>query len=452
MGRRWRDLRCQPVDLVIRMQLVTRRGGRTPREVITPLRRARGCRAAAADDPAPTRGSSGSPAPARTPVCRRTRRRCRRPSRMAPAARPPPRRAVERSCTAAYPSVLHTRPPSQAAGDVSGAFVDASGCQLTLDGFNMFAIYDDPARVAFGQQDFDDIRARGFTVLRFIMPWAYFQSSPTRVDHLDLLDAAVRRPVRPACTSCSTSCTSTRRTARPELAGGDDDLGAIRDGAKTWVQTVARRYRYEPAVAAYDLINEPASADRNRVLELYSQMIAWVRAVAPAKIAMVNAALNGNSSMDRRYADAAHLRLRANIVHTTHDYYAGNPLSATVSDGYAANGIVQGFYTADGRTGYYDTGDQADFQAHLADDMNSLAEPTCHSWGRRVRDRGGSRQLRGMDRRQGRRLQPAAPGARVVALRVRGPLRDPGRGLPVASDGAVVAARARAHEAREAPS
>lgn len=384
VGHGWRDLGCTRADLVIRLQLMTHRRDREkPHEVVTRLRRHHRCEVAPRRV-TPVAGTQAGASPHLVPAAETHRPPSAAPVPAIPtlAGRTPDTTAADgqRCVPAPYPSVLHTRPPSQAGGDVSGAFVDSSGCELTLDGFNMFAIYDDPARVAFGQPDFDDIRARGFTVVRFVMPWASFQSSPDRVDHLDLLDIAVER-ARAAGLYVVLDLLHVDPTNRPPgWTGAHDDLEAIEDDARAWVQTVAERYRDEPAVAAYDLVNEPASTDRNRVLELYSKMIGWVREVAPAKIAMVNAAMNGNSSMDRRYADADHLRYRGNVVHTTHDYYAGDPTSATESDGYGPSGIVQGFFTADGRTGYYDRDDQADFRAHLDDDVDFARRADVPLW------------------------------------------------------------------------
>ena len=89
-----------------------------------------------------------------------------------------------------FPVALHAEPPGKD-GDVSRAFVNPDGERVVLNGVNLFPVFD--GSITWRQSDYDDIAAKGFTAVRFLLTWDNFQPEPGRFQHLELLDQAVRQ-------------------------------------------------------------------------------------------------------------------------------------------------------------------------------------------------------------------------------------------------------------------
>jgi len=281
---------------------------------------------------------------------------------------PPPPAPAGCAAPAAFPAPLHADPPSRSGGDASRAFVDPHGCKLELVGFNMFPVWSQGDGVAFDESHYRSIAAKGFNVLRFVMPWGLYEPAPGRFEHLDHLDQAVRQARAAGLYVVFDAIHIDGWNKPPAWTGFTDSQGAARKldvietRAKEWIQTLARRYRDEPTVAGYDLINEPPSNDNDRNLRTYSKLISWVREVDPEKIVLTNAGF-GNSDMSR--ADPANLAQRHNVVHTWHDYFAGDG-GGGVSAGYNQYGMNAGNQVWDPSNGYPHTGDAPDFEAQVA--------------------------------------------------------------------------------------
>jgi hypothetical protein len=133
--------------------------------------------------------------------------------------------------------------------------------------------------------------------------------------------------------------------APPGWATGSDTLDKVRQ-ATGWVKTLAARYKADPTVAAYDLINEPprTSSQMNSILDVYNVLINAVRSIDPEKILMLNAPWGNNSPTP---GDLGRITNRHNLVWTFHDYFAGGD-----DDGYSSSGGQAGTWVWDGKTGY----------------------------------------------------------------------------------------------------
>lgn len=248
---------------------------------------------------------------------------------------------------------------------MSRAFVDPRGCKLRANAVNAFPIWNDPVRPAVDGGDYRLIREKGFRVVRLVMPWSWYEPQPGQWRNIELLDQSIAMARGAGLYVILDPIHLHPTLPLPSWATGSDSVEAVRTHARRWIQFVANRYRSDPTVAAYDLFNEPDPVDQNRVLRMYNEMIGWVREVDPAKIVMTSSPW-GNSSMAPQFADAALLTQRTNVVHTFHDYYAGDGNGSTVSNGYNAQGSVTGDFTLDNDfTGYKTTADEPDFAAQL---------------------------------------------------------------------------------------
>jgi Cellulase (glycosyl hydrolase family 5) len=261
-----------------------------------------------------------------------------------------------------FPVPLHSEPPGED-GDVSRAFVTSDGERLILNGVNMFPVIG--ASRPWGREDYEDIADKGFTAVRFLLRWSDFEPQPGRFQNLELLDQAVSEARDAGLYVVLLNIIVDDWNRPPAWAMDRDNLEQITTGAKAWTQELARRYKDEDAVAAYDLAAELPSSDQNRVLSTYSTLIEWVREVDRDKIVITTAGW-GNSEMSHARVDPDRLgKDRRNVVHSYHDYYAGDGDPGRVSVGYNELGMNSGNQVWDGVSGYPNPGDAADFAAQL---------------------------------------------------------------------------------------
>lgn len=265
---------------------------------------------------------------------------------------------------ASWPLELHSESPGRS-GDVARAFVDSRGRKLVLKGFNVFPLWPDPPRLAFDQRHYRQIKAKGYNAVRFVLPWATYEPRKNVFRHLDELDRAVAYARRAGLYVVLLNIVVDDWNAPPDWARETDKLTSISQHAEAWTRTLAKRYRDNAAVAAYDLAAELPSTDQNRLLKAYSEMIDWVRREDPDKIVVVTAGW-GNSAMSPKFADPASLRQRHNVVFAWHDYYAGDGHPRHTFDGYdLTTGQNAGHQVWDGRSGYPSGSEESDFSAQI---------------------------------------------------------------------------------------
>lgn len=226
--------------------------------------------------------------------------------------------------------------PLHAVDGTTPAIVDDLDRQVTLRGVNVNSLGDyfqtDPALppvVPVTSRDWDAMAAHGFDVVRLLVSWSRLEPQPGVVDHAYL--RTVRSAVRSAAargiysvidlhqdawgkfiasppgTTCTAgtepaigwdgapqwatitdgadTCRAGSREESPAVRAAWDSFYADRDGiqsqlVRVW-KVIARTFADEPAVAGYDLINEPNHGNRSdfadRLADYYRRGIAAVR-------------------------------------------------------------------------------------------------------------------------------------------------------------------------------
>jgi hypothetical protein len=282
------------------------------------------------------------------------------------------RRAVAHGPVAAGGAALHSTSTQ--------AFVDAAGRPVPLIGLNVIPVWKGRPGATWPRARYDQIRAKGFDAVRFVLYWDVMEPARGRLDRTSLatLNTAVARARAAGLRVILDEVHlwgSRGFQDVPRWARRGDSVSTVRANAGPYVAALAARYRDEPAVVAYDLVNEPHRfpIDQNAVLRAYDALIARVRRVDPRKIVLIEPTY-GDTSIAGRLASFANLRHRTNVVWSIHDYFAG--ASAT---GYGPDGRQVGDYTFDGRTGY-PTPDPAALRAHLDVTLAKLRQVGLPLW------------------------------------------------------------------------
>jgi len=257
------------------------------------------------------------------------------------------------------------RPPAPLHATATQPFVAPSGRAVRLVGLNVIPVWKGEPGRTWPRERYDQIRAKGFTAVRFVLYWDLMEPARGTFDATSMvtLDTAVAR-ARSAGLRIVLDAVHLWGAGGfadvPRWARAGDSVSTVQANAGPYLRRLTARYRDEPAVAAYDLVNEFSRfpIDQNAVLRAYDALIAKVRSVAPRKIVMIEPTY-GDTGIAGTLADFSNLRHRANVVWSIHDYFAGGD-----DDGYAADGSQAGRYGWDGRTGY-PTPDPRALQAHL---------------------------------------------------------------------------------------
>ena len=275
------------------------------------------------------------------------------------------------------------------------AFVDPAGRPVRLVGLNMIPVHKGHPESTWGQERYDQIRAKGFTAVRFVLYWDVMEPHRGLFDAASFatLDTAVARAKAAGLRIVLDAIHLWGRGGInnvPAWARRGDSVSTVKAHAGRYLKRLAARYRNEPAVAAYDLVNEPhrSPIDQNGVLRAYNALIGQVRAVDPRKIVLIEPSY-GDTSIAGDLADFSNLTHRSNVVWSIHDYFAGGD-----DDGYAADGSQKGRYTWNGRTGY-PTRDRAALRRHLLVHLTKTREAGLPMW---IGEYGIGQGTRGHDR------------------------------------------------------
>ena len=274
----------------------------------------------------------------------------------------------------------HAAGPAPLHATATQPFVSPSGHPVRLAGFNVIPVFKRRPGRTWPAERYAQIRAKGFTAVRFVLYWDVMEPRRGAFD----------------ATSVATLATAVARAKAaglreildavhlwgpggfadvPGWARTGDSVTTVQTNAGPYLRRLAAAYRDEPAVAAYDLVNEPHRfpIDQNGVLRAYDRLIGEVRAVDARKIVMVEPTY-GDTSIAGRLADFANLRHRSNVVWSVHDYFAGGD-----DDGYAADGRQAGRYVFDGRTGY-PAPDPRALRAHLLVQLDRTRHERIPMW------------------------------------------------------------------------
>ena len=239
---------------------------------------------------------------------------------------------------------------------------------------------DSPGRT-WERARYEQIRAKGFNVVRFVLYWRDFEPQSGAFDATSLrtLDTAVARAREAGLwvilDEIHLWVLDGALQGVPAWAWEGDSVSTVAAHGAGFVRMLADRYRDEPAVAAYDPVNEPHRfpIDPDGVLRMYDTLIAAIRAADPYKIVLVEPSL-GDSSAAGDDVDFALLRDRRNVVWSPHDYFAGGE-----DDGYDSTGWQSGAYTWDGNTGYT-MPNRSQLAAHLDVQLAAAAQASLPVW------------------------------------------------------------------------
>jgi endoglycosylceramidase len=263
------------------------------------------------------------------------------------------------------PAVLHSTP--------THAFVAADGTPVTLNGVNVIPVWAGGARGSLSRRRFDAIAAKGFNSVRFVLYWDELEPHRGEFDHARVaaLDTAISRAKAArlyVVLDMIHLWGAHGLRSVPAWARSGDSVASVQANATAYVRMLARRYRDEPAVAAYDPVSEPHRwpIDQNAVLVMYDRLVAAIRQVAPAKIVLVEPTY-GDSSIRGACADLSKLKHRHDVAFSVHIYFAGGD-----DDGFDATCGQAGRYAWDGRTGY-EPPDPGPLGAHLHAYLDTLA-------------------------------------------------------------------------------
>jgi hypothetical protein len=268
------------------------------------------------------------------------------------------------SAGAGAPAVLHAT--------AIHAFVDPGGTPVMLNGVDVVPVWSTSPGRTWSQARYDSIAAKGFGSVRFVLYWDDFEPAPGQFDQTGLatLDTAVAR-ARGAGLYVVLDMIHLwgpgGLTSVPAWARSGDSVSSVQANAGAYLRMLAARYRDEPAVAAYDPVNEPHRwpIDQNAVLRMYDDAIAAIRSVAPSKVVMIEPTY-GDTSIGSACADFSNLTQRDNVVFSIHDYFAGGD-----DDGFGTGCRQAGRYAFDPAVGY-DPADQASLRAHLLSYLDTL--------------------------------------------------------------------------------
>ena len=233
------------------------------------------------------------------------------------------------------------------------AFVTPSGVPLQLRGVNMIPVWRDQPGRTWSQWHYLQIARRGFNVVRFVLYWDLFEPRPGGYDQTSLrtLDTAIARARSAGLYVILDEIHLWGPGGMKYVPGWGrtgDSVTSVRTNGGGYLKLLARRYRNDAVVAAYDLVSEfyRQPIDQNAVLRTYDFLITNVRSVDPRKIVVIEPTY-GDSSIGGSLADFGNLTNRADVVWSIHDFFAGGD-----DDGYNVDGGQTGMYTWNGTTGY----------------------------------------------------------------------------------------------------
>jgi len=255
--------------------------------------------------------------------------------------------------------------------------VDANRNPVLLKGFDSIPVWRDHPGQTWGRDYYDRIAAKGFNAVRMVVYWSDMQPAPGTYSttHLATLDKAIATAKAAGLyVVLNPILIYKMETYVPVWARTGDVLRDVELHAGPYLAMIARRYRGESAVAAYDPLNEPPSSTSGgqpAVLDAYRSMLDKIRAEDADKIVMVEPAW-GDSSLEG--ADFGRLGSTHNVVLSLHDYYAGG-----AGDGYRADGSQEGVYTWDEVTGY-PTPDAGALEQHLVMNLKVAREADVPVW------------------------------------------------------------------------
>jgi hypothetical protein len=262
------------------------------------------------------------------------------------------------------PQGLHTT--------AANAFVRSDGTPVALNGLNVVPVWSNSPSKTWRKARYDSMAVKGFNSVRFVLYWDDFEPSKGRFDRTSLatLDTAVARAKGAGLLVVldMIHLWGPHGLADiPKWAQSGDSVASVQANADAYLRMLARRYRDEPAVAAYDPVNEPhrSPIDQNAVLRMYDGLIATIRQVDRDKVVLVEPTY-GDTSITGACADLSNLTHRDNVAFSIHDYFAGGD-----DDGFGTGCRQAGVYAWKAHAGYQ-ARDPRPLRAHLRAYLDKL--------------------------------------------------------------------------------
>ena len=248
----------------------------------------------------------------------------------------------------------------------------SDGTPVTLNGLNVVPVWSNSPGKTWSRVRYASMAAKGFNSVRFVLYWDDFERSQGRFDQTSLatLDTAVSRAKASGLFVVLDMIHLWGPQGLkdvPKWARSGDSVDSVQANAGAYVRMLARRYRDEPTVAAYDPVNEPRRSpiDQNAVLRMYDGLIATIREVDRDKVVLVQPTY-GDTSIQGACADLSNLTHRANVVFSIHNYFAGGD-----DDGFGVGCRQTGVYAWNAKAGYA-TRDKRSLRAHLRAYLDKL--------------------------------------------------------------------------------
>ncbi|MFG1997925.1 glycoside hydrolase family 5 protein [Spirillospora sp. NPDC048911] len=260
------------------------------------------------------------------------------------------------------------------------AFVGTRGPEQ-LNGPNLQPIWDANDPDTWGQDTYDQIRAKGFTAVRMVLFWDDFEPSKGQWNETAFgtlstaLDHAKNAGLYVIFDCVHLFGQPEGQSRVPEWARTTDGMGAVAANGLGFLQQLATRYGGNEALAAYDPVNEPYRwpVNHRTVLADYTKIVNALRAKDTTTSIMIEPTYGAAKVPD---ADLAALTPsnRTNLIWSFHDYYVGGK-----GEGYDANGIGVSPNASDGTTGY-NAANKADLAKHLQVQLNTAAKAGMPVW------------------------------------------------------------------------
>ncbi|WP_329239964.1 glycoside hydrolase family 5 protein [Actinoallomurus sp. NBC_01490] len=271
------------------------------------------------------------------------------------------------------------------------AFVDSTGARHLLIGPNLQPVWDADDTDTWDQATYDSIKAKGFTAVRMVLFWDLFQ--PTEAEWNETAFATLAAAVERAkaaglyvvldCVHMSGDSDGQEHV--PDWARVDPDdttegLDAVVENGLGFLQTIANRYKDEPAIAAYDPVNEPfrTSTRSARLMSDYTRIVNAIRAKDGVTSIMLEPSY-GDAKVPASSFSSLTPTSRTNLIWSIHDYYNGDSKSGYTAGYNDGTGLGMDPNPSDGTTGY-DPANKAALAAHLQVQIDTASEQGMPVW------------------------------------------------------------------------
>ncbi|MCP2342384.1 glycoside hydrolase family 5 protein [Actinomadura rupiterrae] len=246
------------------------------------------------------------------------------------------------------------------------AFVRADGKAQRLVGPNVQPVWDARSGDTWAQPAYTAIKAKGFTSVRFVLFWDDFEPrkgawNETAFKTLSTALGRARSAGLYVVLDCVHLYGQPEGQGRvPAWARKADGMGAVASNGLRFLQQLAARYGANPALAAYDPVNEPYRwpVNHKSVLADYTKIVNAIRA-KDAKTGIAIEPTYGDARVPSSAFASFKPTRRSNLIWSVHDYYTGN-----AGVGFDRNDIGTSPNASDGTTGYKPA-DKANLAKHL---------------------------------------------------------------------------------------